>query len=113
LFGARGAYLLHNILDLHPELLLGAQQPLPDLVADHAALQECGERGFSCLDLDDARDVFAGALEQGGAEDRVWDFRRVGRVCRGEGEQRHVDVALDVSGEVGGEGERFCCEGGV
>ena len=106
-------YLLHDILDLDLELLLRPQQPLPDLVADHAPLQQGAEGLFARADLNDPRNVFLGAGEQGGAEDGV-GHQDLGRffvvvLVVGEVEEREVDVALGVGGKVGREGEGGGC----
>lgn len=60
-------YLGHTILDLGLQLLLRAEQALPDLLADAAALQQRVERLLARADVDDAVDVLGAAGEQGGA----------------------------------------------
>ena len=70
------SYLLHAILDLELQLRLGAQQALPDLVADAAAFQQRVQRLLARADVDDAVDVLGAAREEGGAEERVRHFGR-------------------------------------
>lgn len=51
--------------------------------------------------MQDSRDIFDGALQKGGTDDAVGDFR--GRVFL-QGKERGVDVSLRMRWEVGGEG---------
>lgn len=93
---------MHDVLDLELQLLLGPQQPLPDLIADDAPRQQRTQRLFARSDLNDAADVLLGAGEEGGAEDRIWHFRGLfAAAVIGEVEKREVDVALCMVGEVG------------
>jgi hypothetical protein len=95
---------LHHILDLKLQLLLRPQQPLPDLITHHAPRQQRTQRLLPRPDLNDAADVFLCAGEQRCAEDGVWDFGGLFTAAAGvvgEVEEREVDVALRVWGEVG------------
>lgn len=98
---------MHHILDLKLLLLLRPQQPLPDLIAHHAPRQQRTQRLLPRPDLNDAANVFLCAGEQRRAEDRVWDFgclftaAAAAAAVVGEVEEREVDVALRVRGEVG------------
>ncbi len=94
-------YLLHAILDLKLQLGLGAQQALPDLVADGAAFQEGVERLLARADVDDAVDVLGAAGQEGGAQERVRHLGRR-RIVVGQVQQRQIDVAWCVGREVGG-----------
>ncbi len=94
-------YLLHAILNLGLQLGLSAQQALPDLVADAAALEQGVERLLARADVDDAVDVLGAARQQGGAEQRVRHLGRRRVVVR-QVQQRQVDVARCVGREVRG-----------
>lgn len=65
------AYLLHDVPQLLLDLLLGALEALPQLIADAAALQQDLEGLLCVADLDDAVDVFGGAAQERGFEDAV------------------------------------------
>lgn len=67
----RSANLLDTILDLGRQLLLGAQQALPDLIPDAAPLEEGIQRLFAGADVDDSVDVLGAAGEEGRAEEAV------------------------------------------
>jgi hypothetical protein len=99
-------YLLHHILDLGLQLLLRSHHPLPDLIAHHATLQQCAERLLPRPDLNDATNVLLCAREERCTEYRVGDFGGLFVVVGKVVEERQVDVALGVGGEVGCEGER-------
>ncbi|KAF7503851.1 hypothetical protein GJ744_003048 [Endocarpon pusillum] len=84
------------------ENALGAQQALPDLVADAAAFQQRVQRLLAGADVDDALDVLGAAREEGGAEERVGHLGRRAVVVA-QVQQRQVDVPRGVGGEVGGQ----------
>lgn len=87
------AYLLHDVSQLLLNLLLGALEALPQLIADAAALQQDLEGLLRVADLDDAVDVFGGAAQERGFEDAV------GRLGVLLVQQRQVDVALEMRRE--------------
>ena len=103
-------YLGDHILHLLLHLILRPQTPLPQLIPHAPPRQQRAQRLLPAADRNDAVDVFGGAAQQGGAQDRVRDlewffgFRR-GLVQVQEGE---VDVALEVGREPGFEGGGFC-----
>ena len=87
--------LTDHISDFFFEFFFRADEALPEVVADGAALEEGLEGGFPRADGEDAADVFTGTEEEGGANNGVGWFGGI-RV-----EESQVDVAGGVSGEVG------------
>jgi hypothetical protein len=67
------AYLGDDISQFGLHLLLSALEPLPQVVADTAPLEQRAARLLGVLDLDETADVLDGAAHQGGAEDAVGD----------------------------------------
>lgn len=97
-----GIYLLHNIPQLLLNLLLGALESLPQIIAHATPLQKHLERLLRIPDLHDAVDVLGRAAQQCSLEDVVGDL---GFVLV---QQCEVDVALDVGGEPWLEGGGAC-----
>ena len=67
-------YLHHYISQLLLHLLLRPAEPLPEVVADAASLQERAARGLCRADLDDAVDVLDRAPQEGRSYDALGDL---------------------------------------
>jgi hypothetical protein len=97
----RKTNLADDVADLLLGLLLGAQEALPHVVADAAAVQQLRQRRLRAPHVHDAADVLGRAPQQRRLEQRLRHAGLVLVVVLRE--QREVDVARAVLGEPGRE----------
>lgn len=107
-------HLHDDVTQLLLHLFLGAQEALPQVVADATALEQGAAGLFGGADLDDAVDVLNSAAQQGGADDAVGNLGGlVGAFFRFHVKKREVDVALEVRAEPWGQVGALDWRGGV